>query len=124
MTEPVCEVCGEGESYQLHGVLSRDPLCHAFQPEPKHSDAEVVICAAVVADNGEVVRCHRHHDGLRAIADRDLAHAEREDAQGFITSRNRYVDRREAMRIQRAAGIESVAPGGYRGTQLFSEDLY
>jgi hypothetical protein len=43
--------------------------------------------------------------------------------QGFITSRNRYVDREEGLRLQLAAGIESVAPGGYRG-QLFSEDLY
>jgi hypothetical protein len=44
--------------------------------------------------------------------------------QGFITSTNRFVDRFEGFRLQEAAGIESVAKDGYRGRQLFSEDLY
>lgn len=44
--------------------------------------------------------------------------------QGFVTSRNRYVDRKEAMRIQKEAGVESLDPGGYRGDELYSEDLY
>jgi hypothetical protein len=46
------------------------------------------------------------------------------DNQGFITSRNRFVNRSEARELQEAAGIASVAPGGYRGDLLFSEDLY
>jgi hypothetical protein len=76
----------------------------------------------VRASNGDVLRCHRHHDGLRALRDR---RAELEPDQGFITSRNRYVDRREALQLQLAAGIESVAPGGgYRPPELYSEDLY
>lgn len=32
------------------------------------------------------------------------------------------IDRREGMRLQKAAGIESKE--GYRGDVLFSEDLY
>lgn len=90
----------------------------------EHFDPEIVICAAVLASSGEVIRCHRHHDGLRALADRKLEHSEHDRAQGFVTSRNRYVDRYEAMQLQLAAGIPSAAPGGYRGKQLFSEDIY
>jgi hypothetical protein len=44
--------------------------------------------------------------------------------QGFITSRNRFVSRSEAMKLQLDAGIPSVVKGGYRGTVLYSEDLY
>jgi hypothetical protein len=46
------------------------------------------------------------------------------DDQGFITSRNRYVGREEALRLQLAAGIKSACPSGYRARDLFSEDLY
>jgi hypothetical protein len=45
--------------------------------------------------------------------------------QGFVTSRNRYVDRTEAMRLQVAAGIPSACGGRMEdGQLLFSEDLY
>ncbi|MGE3278053.1 MAG: hypothetical protein AB7O67_23320 [Vicinamibacterales bacterium] len=47
-----------------------------------------------------------------------------EDAQGFVTSRGRYVTRSEGRQLQEAAGIGSVSPSGYRGDLLFSEDLY
>lgn len=85
---------------------------------------EIVICAAVRANDGDVFRCHRHHDGLRALRDRGLEPAPRAQAQGFITSRNRYVDRGEALRLQLAAGIASHDPNGYRPPDLYSEDLY
>jgi hypothetical protein len=75
-------------------------------------DAEVVICAAVIAEGGEVIRCHRHHDGLRALADRQLEHSEHDKAQGFITSRNRYVDRYEAMELQRGRRHPQRSAGG------------
>jgi hypothetical protein len=46
-------------------------------------------------------------------------------AQGFITSKNRYVDRKEAFNIQKLAGIKSVAKDGYDPSkELYSEDLY
>ena len=45
--------------------------------------------------------------------------------QGFITSDNRFVERKEGMKIQKRAGILSAEKdGGYRGDILFSEDLY
>lgn len=85
-------------------------------------DREIVICAAVQLPDGRVLRGHRHN---YLIGRTDwYGFAWGECLQGFVTSRNRFVDRREALRLQLAAGIESAAPGGYRGEELFSEDLY
>lgn len=96
---------------------------------------ETVICAAIRLPDGRVFRGHRHGDCIHT------AHAlvtyrfengystvewgpTSATDQGFVTSANRYVDRQEAMRLQLAAGIASVADGGYRGDSLYSEDLY
>lgn len=90
------------------------------------SEAETVICAAIRTVEGIIVRGHRH-DGclryaatIRAVDETKLRDAE----QGFVTSRNRFVDRIEGRNIQEAAGIPSQSLGGYRGYLLYSEDLY
>ncbi len=85
---------------------------------------EEVVCAAVAASNGLVIHCHRHRDGFAAIHMMGLTPRTASPAQGFVTSRRRFVSRAEAWELQVAAGIESIAPGGYRGTELYSEDLY
>jgi len=88
---------------------------------------EVCLCAALKTADGYVIRGHRHDDCIQTAIkmkkqiDRQADHT----GQGFLTSRGRFVTRREAMKIQIAAGIQSVAfEGGYRGDILFSEDLY
>lgn len=83
---------------------------------------EVCICAAVLTEEGLVIRGHRHHDALKAASLAFCTPKRGEDAQGFITSRNRYVTREEGYQLQVAAGHVSV--NGYRGERLFSEDLY
>lgn len=87
---------------------------------------EICICAAVKSTDGEIIRCHRHAYGLHVIiADHMKLPARGRDAQGFITSRNRFVDRVEGRALQIAAGVESAYPGGWvSSTELFSEDLY
>lgn len=100
---------------------------------------EICICAAIQLPDGRIFRGHRHGDCIRtAVETIDYRHSiglepvpyeglradMRQDCQGFMTSANRYVGREEGMRLQRAAGIESAAEGGYRGKILFSEDLY
>lgn len=82
--------------------------------------AEVCICAAIQLADGRVIRGHRHDDCIQTALkwDADPAYA----VQGFVTSCNRFVGRREGMALQKAAGIQSVT--GYRGDILFSEDLY
>lgn len=92
---------------------------------------ETVICSAIRLSDGRIFRGHRHHDCIRTAHDL-VEHQEpgswdakhRAHEQGFITSRNRYVDREEGLRLQKAAGIESACRSGYRARDLFSEDLY
>lgn len=85
---------------------------------------EIVICAAVKTTDGKVYRGHRHHDCIQAIRRRDLKPSTSPSAQGFITSKNRYVTREVGRKLQDAAGIPSASPEGYMGTTLYSEDLY
>lgn len=87
---------------------------------------ERVICAAVKATDGTVVIGHRHSyaiQTLHGIPGLEYRYGDG-TTQGFITSTGRYVDRIEGFRIQQAAGVKSVDPGGYRGDELYSEDLY
>ena len=93
-----------------------------------YKDIEIVICAAVRASDGKVVRGHRHNDAMRTLQGMPAYREERPygDNQGFVTSRNRYVNRTEGCEIQKTAGIKSVMPEGeqYLGGELYSEDLY
>lgn len=94
--------------------------------EPAHNgyrDKEIVICAAVVAADGRIFRGHRHNNCLDLMYQLKVKQRPDHEAQGFITSRNRYVDRKEGLRIQKTAGIPSNEPGGYTN-ELYSEDLY
>lgn len=100
---------------------------------PPETLKEICICAAIKLADGRVIRCHRHHDGLRIIGDWNQQATQvdspfpridhRKAEQGFMTSANRFVGREEGLRLQLAAGIESKG-SGYRGSQLYSEDLY
>lgn len=107
--------------------LQREHMLDAVEAEAKQlASAEVCICAAIRLPDGKIFRGHRHHDCIavaRLCTDGDWHPSNTRD-QGFITSHNRYVDREEGLRLQKAAGIESVRDCGYRATELFSEDLY
>lgn len=87
---------------------------------------ELVICAAIRMRDGYVIRGHRHCDcfhtasGIPRYAD-----AKGRVEQGFVTSANRFVDRREARHLHEVVnGCVSASPDGYRGDDLYSEDLY
>ena len=90
---------------------------------------ETIICAAV-RFNGKVWRGHRHPHALAAMHDelsytmtrKQMHEAKTDTDQGFITSRNRFVDRKEGLAIQIAAGIPCFR--GEYGNELYSEDLY
>ena len=94
---------------------------------------EIIICAAVRIGE-RVWRGHRHGDALGVMRDelswtmnrkqliRYLGKSDVED--GFITSKNRFVTREQARKLQDAAGIKSADKTGYREGTLFSEDLY
>lgn len=118
-------------------VLLQSWSCHLFRA----ADLEICLCAAIRMPDGEVVRGHRHDNCYDVVRRRcaywatqltcqnrsesyrlDIARAE----QGFLTSRNRFVDRREGMELMRVSGMRSWyhEDGLYRGDWLFSEDLY
>lgn len=91
-------------------------------PEP----LEECICAAIQLTNGEIVKGHRHNNCIIATVDLYGKEAGISAIQGFMTTTGRFVDRKEAMRIQRVCGKPShYGPyGRYVGEHLFSEDLY
>lgn len=86
--------------------------------EPRATPPEIVICAAVRASNGKIVRGYRHNDAIRALQAMDGYQDEqphRED-QGFITSADRFVNRQEAYRLH--------FPDREEPDELRSDDLY
>ena len=102
---------------------------------------EVCLCAAIRMPDGDVVRGHRHNNcydvvrhRMEAKYTRDGAAEEREQYRlaigkavcGFLTSRGRFVDRREGMALMKASGLPSHhrERGEYFGDELFSENLY
>lgn len=86
---------------------------------------EICICAAVIVEDGSIMRGQRHGDCMVALRSRNKP-IKRNDrsAQGFITSTGRYVDRQEGYKLQIDAGIKSANKDGYVTGTLFSEDLY
>lgn len=86
---------------------------------------EICICAAVKATDGTIIRGHRHRDCIEGIVRRGKSVSKDFTAQGFITSRNRFVTREEGFILQQWAGIKSANTEGYNAAGwLYSEDLY
>ena len=111
----------------ISGVTSNDFYADNFKLHfgsmGAHEVKETCICAAIKTTCNQVIRGHRHHDCI-SIAMANMLDPIGLEGQGFVTSTGRYVDRFEGYQLQVAAGIESIADGGYRGIRLFSEDLY
>ncbi len=122
------------ESDVIHAMGGGFASLHVSKDEtltklPVSDASEFIICAAVRAKDGHIHRGHRHNDALRAMQGMPAYKDERPygDDQGFITSTGRYVNRKEAMQIQIAAGKKSQDPEhgpAYHGDELYSEDLY
>jgi len=90
-------------------------------------DKEICICAAIKYKKHKIeviIRGHRHGDCMYNVFNRPDKKEYKELAQGFITSKNRFVTREQGRRLQDKAGIKSADVDGYRYNTLFSEDLY
>jgi hypothetical protein len=85
---------------------------------------EICICAAIQFTDGRIVRGHRHDACFRTAEGWTPRPDIKGHIQGFITSRNRLVDRQEGARLQNAAGIISAHTQKPIIDELFSEDLY
>lgn len=86
---------------------------------------EICICAAVKATDGTIIKGHRHRDCRDSIVRRGKEPSTDWYDEGFITSENRFVNRKEAYELMQNVGWKSVNPQGYQLCGwLFSEDLY
>lgn len=84
---------------------------------------EIPACAAIKLKNGALLAGRRHPNCLDSL--RACGYTKYEIVtQGFMTTWGRFVEREEAMQLMIAAGLPSHDPDGYRGQELFSEDLY
>jgi hypothetical protein len=83
---------------------------------------ELPACAAVRTAHGFIFAGKRHGECLLGLA--VSGYDKRYSTQGFMTTHGRFVDRVEARLLMDRAGIGSAAPDGFRGDQLYSEDLY
>lgn len=100
------------------------------------SQREFCVCAALKMPRGEIIYGHRHNHCYDVVRARmNALHPSAQDGyrqeiieagQSFVTSSGRFVDRTEAMSIQRESGKPSKyhPDGKYTGEDLFSEDLY
>lgn len=93
---------------------------------------EYITCAAIHIDNGFkyehgpknietgfVICGHRHHDAIYVYSLLTNHPVKRKDMEGFLTSQNRFVSRKEAGQIAFEAGqIDEPTDC------LFSEDIY
>lgn len=95
---------------------------------------EVCICAAILWD-GKIWPGMRHGDCMEAMrrelswnmTGKEIQNSHMFNEQGFLTSKNRYVGREEALQMHQAIGIPSAAEEqgeDYRKDIMFSEDLY
>lgn len=97
---------------------------------PLNQGSEVCLCAALLLDDGRIIRGHRHDDcigtyGKWRNAGQRIPPLTRQEQQGFLTSRGRFVSREEGARLMRAVLHHSPYSGRqFDADILFSEDLY
>ena len=84
---------------------------------------ELPACAAIRLKNGLIIADRRHNNCLMQV---HLAGIDKRDVldQGFMTTHGNFVSRATAWRMNYGAGLKSASPDGYRGKDLYSEDLY
>lgn len=87
---------------------------------------ETIICAAIQLPDGRVIRGHRHADCIHTMERMRIETRHTASQEGFVTSLNRFVGRKEGCGIQIRAGIPSILPlhDAYLNGELYSEDLY
>lgn len=110
---------GENGHTYARGAVDR---VYAWLDE--HCQPEVCICAALLLDNGRIIRGHRHDDCMHYLHKSGHQGRVTQEMQGFVTSRNRWVSREEGARLQNAAGVVSAMTQQPISGILFSEDLY
>jgi hypothetical protein len=103
-----------------------------------NTDQEYILCAAIWYNRltpniihqpknvhtGFVLCGHRHHNVIQIGAELAGLRLKERDVQGFITSKNRFVDRKEAYIIAIKSGQIQSPSAEDELKDLYSEDLY
>lgn len=135
--KPYSEITDEQKSIDIYIA---NKITNLFSQE-KEKWTETILCAAIWYKSapsahfqprnihkGVVVSGYRHSHCLAIFVSltgkRGVEVEAGEMVQGFLTSKNRFVDRKEAQIIHKTTVGKSFDPNGYRGEELFSEDLY
>ncbi len=91
---------------------------------------EKIICAAIqITETGKIYYGHRHNHCLEAMNGELSWEMNRkeirkvENTQGFVTTKGRFVDRKEALKIA-FKNNQVISVSEIRGDSLYSEDLY
>ena len=88
---------------------------------------ERILEAAIKTPNGVVhsPKPARHGDIIHALAEKTGKPVPGDWEQGFVTTRLRFVSRREAFEIAvRERQLKPRREGQYNGPELYSEDLW
>ena len=115
----------KGEPIEVEKRIIENGLHEYAQQVELPSDEERIICSAIWIKDGDIyehqpknidsgiVICGRRHHNCIAIMDKlNIPFKKTKKIQGFLTSHDRFVDRKEAAKIAKI------------GDYLFSEDLY
>ena len=67
---------------------------------------------------------NRHHNVIRMIAEETGDGIRGPDVQGFLDENGRFLRRAQAHALAVRSGQINRRPGGYQGSDLYSEDLW
>lgn len=107
-----------------------DNYIRVGRDETTLSGIKIATAASKNAD-GDIIASPRHYDSIFHLTVKMLTAEKQavwnkhsEVTQGFLTNRGKFVDRKEALKIARAAGQILKKSGNPDSDELFSEDLY
>ena len=93
-----------------------------------------IIGVAIKRDDGKVdsagrdfyflIPPNRHHNLIKHIYLSEKRDGPVTAEQGFVTNKLKFISRKDTYKLLISLSIKSIAPGGYRGIEAFSEDMW
>lgn len=87
----------------------------------------MILCASLKFKD-VIIPCHRHHNGYEILYELGIKNYRGNVEEGFITTKNEFLNRRDAFNHAIECGQLSAATRQYKQenfeTILYSEDLY
>ena len=114
---------------EYEGTITLDEIANeaADALEEAYGVAPVKITHVAIQYDGKVYSLpapNRHNNVIRKIAEENGAGVKGPDIQGFVDSTGRFLNRRDAYKVAFYNGQLNRRPGGYQGSELYSEDLW